>query len=40
MGWKGGETGSLLKAPDYQVLAGPWVDGKDPAVGNGIKQPD
>lgn len=31
MGWRAGETGSLLQAPDYQKLAGPWVDGKDPA---------
>jgi predicted dehydrogenase len=30
-GWKAGETGSLLTPPDYQKLAGPWVDGKDPA---------
>jgi predicted dehydrogenase len=30
-GWKAGETGSLLEPPDYQKLAGPWTDGKDPA---------
>lgn len=35
MGWKAGETGSLLEAPEYQKLAGPWVDGKDPATGSG-----
>lgn len=29
-GWVGGDTGSLLKDPDYMNLAGPWVDGKDP----------
>jgi hypothetical protein len=33
MGWKAGETGSLLEPPDYQKLAGPWKDGKDPADG-------
>jgi predicted dehydrogenase len=32
-GWKADETGSLLEPPDYQKLAGPWVDGKDPADG-------
>ncbi len=31
IGWKAGETGSLLKSPDYQKLEGDWVDGKDPA---------
>jgi len=31
MGWHADETGSLLEPPDYQKLAGPWVDGKDPA---------
>jgi hypothetical protein len=30
-GWKAGDTGSLLEPPDYQKLAGPWHDGKDPA---------
>jgi predicted dehydrogenase len=33
LGWKADETGSLLEPPDYQKLAGPWVDGKDPANG-------
>jgi predicted dehydrogenase len=32
-GWRAGDTGSLLVAPDYMKLAGPWVDGKDPAEG-------
>ena len=32
-GWTGGDAGSLLTPPDYQKLAGPWVDGKDPAEG-------
>ncbi len=30
-GWKAGDEGSLLKAPDYQKLEGDWVDGEDPA---------
>jgi hypothetical protein len=30
-GWEGGDKGSTVHAPDYQKLAGPWVDGKDPA---------
>lgn len=30
-GWKAGDTGSLLTPPEYMSLAGPWVDGKDPA---------
>ncbi|MSR53409.1 MAG: Gfo/Idh/MocA family oxidoreductase [Gemmataceae bacterium] len=31
MGWEGGDKGSALIPPDYMKLAGPWVDGKDPA---------
>ncbi len=31
IGWQGGDRGSVLVPPDYQKLAGPWVDGKDPA---------
>jgi predicted dehydrogenase len=31
IGWEGGDKGSLLEPPDYQKLAGPWVNGKDPA---------
>ena len=31
-GWSGGDAGSTLQPPDYQRLAGPWVNGKDPAV--------
>jgi len=30
-GWSAGETGSTLQPPAYQKLAGPWVNGKDPA---------
>lgn len=30
-GWKAGDTGSLLEPPAYMNLAGPWIDGKDPA---------
>ena len=29
--WQGDEKGSLLHAEDYQALAGPWTNGKDPA---------
>ena len=32
-GWQAGDTGSQLFPEDYQKLAGPWVDGKDPAGG-------
>ena len=31
IGWKGGDHGSTLQPPDYMKLAGPWIDGKDPA---------
>ena len=31
MGWHAGDKGSTLNPPAYQKLAGPWVDGKDPA---------
>ena len=30
IGWKAGDTGSLLIPPSYQKLEGDWVDGKDP----------
>ncbi len=30
-GWKAGDKGSLLQPPEYMNLAGPWIDGKDPA---------
>ena len=30
-GWAGGDAGSTLNPPEYMKLAGPWVDGKDPA---------
>jgi predicted dehydrogenase len=30
-GWQAGETGSELQPKPYQSLAGPWIDGKDPA---------
>jgi predicted dehydrogenase len=29
-GWAAGDTGSLLQAPDYMSLAGPWKNGKPP----------
>lgn len=31
IGWQGGDAGSKLTPEDYQALAGPWVNGKDPA---------
>lgn len=31
MGWAAGEKGSTLKPPEYQKLAGPWINGQDPA---------
>jgi predicted dehydrogenase len=30
-GWQGGDSGSVVVNPDYQQLAGTWVDGRDPA---------
>ena len=32
-GWKAGDFGSTLTEPEYMKLAGPWVDGNDPARG-------
>ncbi|MEQ8788774.1 MAG: Gfo/Idh/MocA family oxidoreductase [Pirellulaceae bacterium] len=29
-GWQAGDTGSRLYPPEYQKLAGPWIDGKPP----------
>ena len=31
-GWTAGDSGSLLKDPEYMNLAGPWIDGKDPST--------
>jgi predicted dehydrogenase len=33
IGWEGGDTGSVIVPPEYQKLAGPWLNGKDPADG-------
>jgi predicted dehydrogenase len=30
-GWHAGDTGSLLHPEEHQKLAGPWIDGRDPA---------
>ncbi|NLX98074.1 MAG: Gfo/Idh/MocA family oxidoreductase [Rhodopirellula sp.] len=30
-GWKAGDTGSRLQPPEHMKLAGPWIDGEDPA---------
>lgn len=32
-GWNAGDKGSLLTPEPYQRLAGPWIDGVDPAAG-------
>lgn len=32
LGWHAGEEGSLLQPPAWQKLAGPWVNGVDPAA--------
>ena len=32
-GWTAGDTGSLLYPPEYQKLAGPWIDGQPPKKG-------
>lgn len=32
-GWRAGDTGSTLKPNAYQRLAGPWINGTDPAGG-------
>jgi hypothetical protein len=31
LGWTGGDRGSVLNPPHFQKLAGPWVNGRDPA---------
>lgn len=31
IGWEGGNRGSTLEPPEYQRLAGVWVNGRDPA---------
>ena len=30
-GWNAGDTGSKLYPREYQKLAGPWINGQDPA---------
>ena len=35
MGWTGENRGSTLEPPEYQRLAGPWTDGRDPAAAPG-----
>ena len=32
-GWHAGDAGSVLHPPEYQKLAGPWIDGKPPEQG-------
>lgn len=31
-GWRAGDAGSEMTPPDYQRLAGPWINGRDPAL--------
>jgi predicted dehydrogenase len=33
IGWEGGDSGSIVKPPEYQKLAGKWINDKDPAAG-------
>jgi len=33
IGWQGGDSGSVVAPPGYMKLAGPWINGKDPAEG-------
>src|SRR4051794_38544587 len=38
-GWKGGDIGCTLKPNEYQKLAGPWIDGVDPAANVELTSP-
>src|SRR3954470_19873505 len=38
-GWKGGNIGCTLKPEEYQKLAGPWIDGVDPAANVELSAP-
>ncbi len=38
-GWNAKDTGSLLEPPEYMKLAGPWIEGKDPANGSSTGGP-
>jgi hypothetical protein len=29
-GWHAGDAGSVLYPPEYQKLAGPWINGRPP----------
>jgi hypothetical protein len=32
IGWQAGDTGCVVKTPDYNLkLGGPWINGRDPA---------
>jgi predicted dehydrogenase len=35
IGWTGENRGSTLEPPEYQRLAGPWIDGRDPGAARG-----
>ena len=38
-GWKGGNVGCTLKPEEYQKLAGPWINGVDPAANVELSTP-
>jgi hypothetical protein len=38
-GWKAGDLGSTIKPHEYQKLAGPWIDGVDPAANVEVSTP-
>jgi predicted dehydrogenase len=38
-GWKAGDLGSTIKPNEYQKLAGPWIDGIDPAANVELSTP-
>ena len=35
VGWRGGDSGSVVAPPEYQKLGGKWTHGKDPAESAG-----
>jgi hypothetical protein len=39
-GWKGGDIGSTIKPKEFQKLAGPWIDGVDPAANVELSEPE
>jgi predicted dehydrogenase len=39
-GWQGGDEGAKLYPKKYQALAGPWINGVDPAANLKLSEPD